>query len=329
MPSAFRTRLGWSQAQRERCVIQKRIEFARAARRAPSKPELVDGITNAAASDPVLASAPEAFAAASQDERERAAVLNALAAAGIFGLTAAQIGTAANLDGGRTRSRIAELLAAGAVRELHRPRGVIAAGVADELLARALVRLRERHAERPWLMGLASLGLAQTLGMPEAALVRVLAEFVADGRLSYRGGYYSTAEFSPRLNAEQQCFFDTAFAAQPETLPAPVRFAELRARIKSSSVPELRQAFDTLVASGALSKVGDLVYLGSQIAAIRAQLEAALERHQSLSVAQFRTLTGTSRKYAVPLLEFFDATGVTLRSGDLRVRRPRATQEVF
>jgi selenocysteine-specific elongation factor len=32
-------------------------------------------------------------------------------------------------------------------------------------------------------------------------------------------------------------------------------------------------------------------------------------------------LVGTSRKYAVPLLEWFDAAGVTLRSGDLRVLR--------
>jgi len=28
---------------------------------------------------------------------------------------------------------------------------------------------------------------------------------------------------------------------------------------------------------------------------------------------------GTSRKYAVPLLEHFDRTGVTVRRGDLRV----------
>jgi hypothetical protein len=30
-------------------------------------------------------------------------------------------------------------------------------------------------------------------------------------------------------------------------------------------------------------------------------------------------LIGTSRKYAVPLLEYFDAIGVTIRAGDLRV----------
>jgi selenocysteine-specific elongation factor len=197
----------------------------------------------------------------------------------------------------------------------------------DEVLAGTLERLRQRHHERPWLMGLTSLGLAQALCVPEAALIRVLAGFVASGRLAYRDGYYSTPEFSPRLRAEQQEFFDCAFADQGDTPPAPLRLADLLARIKSSPVPELREAFATLVASGTLVKVGDFVYLGSRLAAIRAQLESALRQQHSLTVAQFRTLTGTTRKYAVPLLEFFDAAGVTQRAGDFRVLPPSAPPE--
>ena len=38
-------------------------------------------------------------------------------------------------------------------------------------------------------------------------------------------------------------------------------------------------------------------------------------------MATFRDLVGTSRKYAVPLLEWFDATGITHRAGDMRVLR--------
>jgi selenocysteine-specific elongation factor len=39
--------------------------------------------------------------------------------------------------------------------------------------------------------------------------------------------------------------------------------------------------------------------------------------------ATFRDLFGTSRKYAIPLLEWLDREGVTLRSGDVRRMRPR------
>jgi selenocysteine-specific elongation factor len=190
-----------------------------------------------------------------------------------------------------------------------------------DVLARTIERLGVRQRERPWLMGLTSLALARALDVPEAILVRMLRSFVAGGRLAYRGGYYSTTDFAPRLSPDQRDFFDAAFAVDPGTPPAPLPFAELRARVRSSPVPELRQAFETLVASGELSKVGDFVYLGSHVAALRAQLEEVLRRQPSVTVAQFRTLTGISRKYAVPLLEYFDAAGVTRRDGDRRVLR--------
>jgi selenocysteine-specific elongation factor len=41
-----------------------------------------------------------------------------------------------------------------------------------------------------------------------------------------------------------------------------------------------------------------------------------------LTVSSFREALGTSRKYALPILEYFDAKGLTRRQGDLRVLRP-------
>jgi selenocysteine-specific elongation factor len=89
----------------------------------------------------------------------------------------------------------------------------------------------------------------------------------------------------------------------------------------AASVAGLTHAFESLVVSGALVRVGDSVYHGSQIARMRALLEAALRGGGGITPAAFRDLIGTSRKYAVPLLEWFDVTGFTVRSGDVRVLR--------
>jgi selenocysteine-specific elongation factor len=43
-----------------------------------------------------------------------------------------------------------------------------------------------------------------------------------------------------------------------------------------------------------------------------------------LTVSRFRELVGTSRKYAVPILEWLDARGVTRRRGDVRRPGPAA-----
>jgi selenocysteine-specific elongation factor len=212
-----------------------------------------------------------------------------------------------------------------------RGQGANAEGVhsdASEVLESVTERLRERQRQRPWLLGLTSIALAQALARPEATLTRILSSFVEAGLLVYRSGYYATADFTPELSADQQSFFARAFADPAGTPPAPLRFEDLRSQIRAGagSIPDLTPALETLFAIGSLSKVGDFVYRGAHIAAIRAQLEGALHRHGPLTVAQFRTLTGTSRKYAVPLLEFFDATGVTRRDGNLRVLRQPAPE---
>ena len=37
-----------------------------------------------------------------------------------------------------------------------------------------------------------------------------------------------------------------------------------------------------------------------------------------MSVSEFKAITGTSRKYAVPLLEYFDKLKITYRDGNNR-----------
>ena len=255
------------------------------------------------------------------DDPEREAVLATLTAAGLSGMRATEIGAAANLAVTRVDVQLAALLAAGRVRALLKPPAFIAAAVADELLARTLEVLRTRQRERPWLMGVTSIGLAGALESAETALIRVLALFVETGALTYGSGYYATTDFTPELTSAQSAFFDRAFATSAGQPPLPIPFDGLRADMRASPAADLPQALEMLITCGRLTKVGDFVYSAAHLAAIRDALEAELRRRGRITVADFRTLTGTSRKYAVPLLEFFDATGVTLRNGDWRTLR--------
>jgi selenocysteine-specific elongation factor len=51
---------------------------------------------------------------------------------------------------------------------------------------------------------------------------------------------------------------------------------------------------------------------------------ALIDQNGSVSAAELRDRFGTSRKYAIALLEHLDSRGITQRRGDLRVRNPRA-----
>jgi selenocysteine-specific elongation factor len=63
----------------------------------------------------------------------------------------------------------------------------------------------------------------------------------------------------------------------------------------------------------------DLVFHQSALADLRKSLAAQKQVSPRLDVARFKELTGVTRKYAIPLLEYLDRERVTKRVGDERV----------
>lgn len=255
------------------------------------------------------------------DDPELAAIVAALRGEEFAGATAARVGAASNVREDVAETLLARLAEDGRAIRLAKPLAYVDAELVASLVERVSEKLRLSESETPWLVGVTGLALSRALAVGEAVLMRILAVAIEDGRIAYRGGYYATPEFVPQLNADQRAFFDRAFAGAGGAELAPVAYEELQAAIRTTKIAGLAQAFETLLTSGALVKVHDAVYRGVQIAGVRDKLEAALRRDKQITMAAFRDLVGTSRKYAVPLLEWFDATGVTIRSGDIRLLR--------
>ena len=255
------------------------------------------------------------------DDPDVALVLLALAKMGSSGATPARIGAAANLREDRAIVILNDLVAADRAYLLDRPAGFAPVADIDALVSLALAELKANEYESPWRAGTTSLALARDLGMAEATLVRGLGPAVRSGALAHRGGYYTSPEFSPQLSTEQRTFFEGVFVRDPAHPNIPVPFADAIARMKAAKIPGLSAAFDTLVATGAVHKVHDALYRDDQIVDLRGALVSALRERKSITPAEYRDLVGSSRKYVVPLLEWFDATGVTLRSGDARILR--------
>ena len=68
-----------------------------------------------------------------------------------------------------------------------------------------------------------------------------------------------------------------------------------------------------------LIKVSDeLVFHRSALEELRRQMAAYKLKSPKIDVAKFKELTGVTRKYAIPLLEYLDRERVTRRVGDVR-----------
>jgi selenocysteine-specific elongation factor len=267
---------------------------------------IVDAGT-AAAFDPV---APEVEALAS-----------ALADGGLTPRSAAELGARANVREERAVEILGELVAAGAARRLQRPVAYLDGAAADALAERISASFARRETESPWMLGTTSLALARELTVDEGFLLRFLAAEVDDGRLTSRAGYFATLGHRPRLSDDQRAFFERVVVADAAQPFVPVALDGVVAELRRVRIPGIAQAFDTLLATGALLKVGGDVYRATQIVEIRKRLEAAVRRDGPITMARFRDAVGTTRKYAVPLMEWFDATGVTVRDGDVRALR--------
>lgn len=99
--------------------------------------------------------------------------------------------------------------------------------------------------------------------------------------------------------------------------PPLVREALEGLALKGPAADELLQY---LVDQGLLVKVGeDLYFHRDVLEEARQRLAGYFTDHDRLGMGEFRDLLGTTRKYAVPLLEYFDSTRFTRRLGDDRV----------
>ncbi len=78
---------------------------------------------------------------------------------------------------------------------------------------------------------------------------------------------------------------------------------------------------------GLLVKVAEDLYFSPESIERARQLCADfLDKNGPASMAQLRDAWNVSRKFSVPLCEFFDASGLTIRNGDLRIAGPKLSQ---
>jgi selenocysteine-specific elongation factor len=99
---------------------------------------------------------------------------------------------------------------------------------------------------------------------------------------------------------------------RPKELPAALGMAE----------PQVKTALDRLLAAKLVVKIKpDLVMHARAVDAIRGKLLAFLDQHGTIDAQQWKDLTGASRKFTIPLAEYFDGEKLTLRVGDVRRKR--------
>jgi len=101
----------------------------------------------------------------------------------------------------------------------------------------------------------------------------------------------------------------------------PPYFKDLKQKFPKDTASDV---LGVMVKNGILLKVKeDLYFHQSAVEKLEQKLVDFLRKEGEITTPQFKEMTGTSRKYTIPLIEYFDASQVTVRVGDSRVLRKK------
>jgi selenocysteine-specific elongation factor len=217
------------------------------------------------------------------------------------------------------------ILGAGAIKEAE---GILVSKENFEKLSRlALEEVKLHHQREPLSRGLARETLRERhfAHAPPEIFRAVIADLEKAGALVAEKDIVRAREHGQQLSeADEQLREKIAKAYEKAGLEAPtLDQALVEAGIPAARRTHARKILQLLIDDGTLVRVqAELFFHAAAIERLKSLLRAFATEHEPdrlIDVPKFKDLAGVSRKYAIPLLEYFDRERVTLRVGDNRI----------
>jgi selenocysteine-specific elongation factor len=244
--------------------------------------------------------------------------------AGYRGLTAKELFGSSGIPQ-KALQRSLELLGSrGAVVLVDRERRLyVSAEVLAGLQARALALLTDFHDREPMREGLSREELRSRLSetLDPRIFSRVLQALVDGGKLELAGETVRLPGRGRTLTLSDEGARARLFAELSGAGLAPPTVKDLADRLKLP-VDHVLGLLKVGTTEGALCRVSEELYFERRaLDALKEKLVGYLKEHREISTPAFKELVGQSRKFVIPLSEYFDREKVTLRVGEKRLLR--------
>jgi selenocysteine-specific elongation factor len=198
-------------------------------------------------------------------------------------------------------------------------RVLVAPAAFAEAKTDVLQTLKKFHDANPLVAGMSKEELRDRANLGPEVFYSVLAKLVEEKKLeiaaelvhlSGRGVVMKDEE------AESKKIIEQAFASSGLKVPS---LKEVLAALKVDKV-RAQKIVTLLLRDKVLIKISEeLIFHQSALTDLRRKIAALKNSTPKIDVARFKDMTGVSRKYAIPLLEYLDRERVTRRVGDERL----------
>ena len=183
--------------------------------------------------------------------------------------------------------------------------------------------LTDYHQLHPLKTGMAKEELLAQLPQPlEVKLYNYVLRHLADqDRIAMELEWVRLGSHKIALSQEEEAIRQKIARTFRETGLQPPFFKDVAAALPGT--PRQHQdVLEWMLSQGILTKVKEDIYFhAAVIQELQQRLVAFFKENGEISTPQFKDMTQASRKYTIPLLEYFDTQRITIRIGDMRSLR--------
>ena len=190
---------------------------------------------------------------------------------------------------------------------------------AQALESNIVTIVAEFHRRNPLVRGMSTEELREQLSVPTGVFAALLEKLVREKKLEVAGELAHLRGRGVVMKDEEEeskKTIEAAFASAGLKVPA---LKDVLAGLKVDK-SRAQKIVTLLLRDKVLVKISeDLVFHRDALGDLRKRMASEKATSPKIDVARFKDLTGVSRKYAIPLLEYLDREHVTRRVGDERV----------
>jgi selenocysteine-specific elongation factor len=216
-----------------------------------------------------------------------------------------------NLDSEAAAQAAGSLTASGGIIYLDKTL-VISRPAINRLTNQMIDLLESYHASNPLKTGLPREELKSKLKLQPKIFNAIAAWWVAANQITESGSVVRRPNHEVKLTPQQQANVETLlslFRRDPYNSPS----------FKDSAALVSEDVLTVLIDRGDIVQVSpEVLFLRETYDKMLNALSEHLTANKTITVAQFRDLFNSSRKYALAFLEHLDSIGVTIRQGDER-----------
>jgi len=262
-----------------------------------------------------------AYAAADSEQKMRLVIDEC----GIRGITADQLAARTGIFSKRLKKLLLHPISTGVLLVVDSEnQRLIAAAVAEAANRQILDLVTAFHRENPLKTGLAKEELRSQLqpAIDQKILSALLAGLAKKGVIEQVGAEARLTGYTVTLEVNEQEMEQKIGEIYRQAGLTPPNLKEVLAAFAEFPEKQIRQVIDLLLAKGVLIKINEsLCFDAPAIQKLQEQVVAFIRKEGEIDAPRFKDLTGLTRKFSIPLLEYFDKIKLTIRIDDKRVLR--------